>query len=163
MSCLSGGGKPWRLVHIDISGDSCWALTTWYETYSSQAVVATLAALWLWMWGLRTYQDESQDEQAACSPSLFPFLMECRITEWWPGACQLGGGCSPLPALGVSPCSSCCLASSIRGLEGRLSVFWSLVCRRDKHAQKSKHRCAYTHFNLAFSLDRGQAEDTLPE
>lgn len=61
-----------------------------------------------WMRGLQAYQDESQAKQAACSQSVLPFLMNCRITERRPGAHQLGGGCSRLPALGGSPCSSCC-------------------------------------------------------
>lgn len=118
-----------KLMHIRISGrDGCWALTTGYGTIYDQAVLAAFAALWLWLWGLQAYQYESQAEQAACFPSVFPFLMDCRITERRPGARQLGGGCSRLPALGVSPCSSCCLALSIRGLEVWLSIFWSLLC-----------------------------------
>lgn len=136
--------KPWCL-NIWISG--CWALTAGYGTISCQAV---LAALWLWMRGLQAYQDESQAEQAACSPSVFPFLIDCRITERGPGARQLVGGCSRLPALGVSPCLSCCLALSMRGLEVWLSVYCSLLCSETNR---------YRYFNLSFSLDRGQAED----
>lgn len=122
------GEENLKLVYSEVTGDGHWALATRYGTCSCQYVLAPLAALWLWMWDLQAYQDESLAEQAACSPSLFPLLMDCRISERRPGAHQLDGGCSLLPVLWVSPYSSCCLAFSIMDLEGWLSILWSFLC-----------------------------------
>lgn len=114
-----------------------------------------------WMWGPQAYRDESQAEQAACSPSLFLCLMDCRISKRRPGAHQLGGGCSWLPALGV-------LLIMLFGLKHKRSgglafhLLESFVLR-EKQTQRRTHTCAYSLFNLAFSMDRGQGEDVFPE
>lgn len=69
------------------------------------------------MWSLQAYQDESQAKQAACSPSIFPFLNGLQETERKPGAHQLGGECFWLLTLEVSRCSSWLIALSVMCLE----------------------------------------------
>ncbi|KAK9530226.1 hypothetical protein VZT92_011745 [Zoarces viviparus] len=83
--------------------------------------------------------------KAARSPYVFPLLMDRRISERRPGARQLGGGCFSL----------CIMLFGLKhkGPGGLAIHLLESVVLQDKQ----------THFNLVFSLDRGQAEDMYPE